>query len=563
MKKIHRLPQHIISKIAAGEVIERPAYAVKELLENAIDAKATIIEIQIEESGLKRITVSDNGEGMSKEDLEICFLPHTTSKLKHPEDLTKIKSLGFRGEALAAIAAVSHMTIITRTPKDIGGRIIQIKGGIVEDSAPIGSPIGTIVTAEGLFYSVPARKKFLKSAQTEFRHITETVLKYALMFPEIHFVLKHNKKTVLEFPPKKTGEERILSLFGSSLMDEMMKLAYEDGHIRIEGMIGKPQVALKQNQKQYIFVNKRSISDRMISLSVREAFGTLLPSSHTPVFFLSITLPHEHVDVNIHPRKEQVAFAQQKQLFDAVKTAVTEILKENNITFQLAKFKQEYSAKLGETQSEAGNILKKAVLPWNRSGTIAITTNKTPFQIAHRYIAIETEESVIFIDQHGAHERILYHQFSKAFTEAGKETHKIKTPKRVKLSEPELQTATEYQQKLHDLSFHFTINNASEIELISVPSVLEGRNIEKVFREILGELAEHEEFNILELTGHRMLAFLACRAAVKAEDSLTESEMESLIKQLEVTPNNATCPHGRPTKITVTLHELDNAFGRS
>lgn len=562
MKKIHRLPQSIVTKIAAGEVIERPAYAVKELVENAIDAKATIIEIQIEESGLKRITVSDNGEGMSKEDLEICFLPHTTSKLKNPEDLLHIRSLGFRGEALAAIAAVSHMTIITRTPKDIGGRIIQIKGGIVEDSAPIGSPIGTIVTAEGLFYSIPARKKFLKSAQTEFRHITETVLTYALMHPEIHIVLKHNKKTILEFPPRQSSDERLLSLLGSALMDDMLKLEYEDGHIQVSGMIGKPQIALKQNQKQFIFVNKRHVSDKLISQSVREAFGTLLPSTHTPVFFLSFTLPHEYVDVNIHPRKEQVAFAQKRQLFDAIKAAVTDTLKEHNITFQLAKFKQENSAKIGDTGSDAAQSLKKSVLPWNRTGKITIDTNTKLVQLFNCYIVTQTEKSFFLIDQHAAHERVLFFKFSQAFSDGLVQKVKLSKAHTVQLSASDAQIASEYENQLQKLGFVFTLTPEHRFILTEVPSVLSGRKLDNVILTILGSFSSKEDANMLELTGQRMLAFLACRSAIKAEDSLSDQEMRSLLEEFEKTPDNATCPHGRPTRLIISRSELDTAFRR-
>lgn len=562
MRKIHRLPQHLIAKIAAGEVIERPAFAVKELIENSLDAKATRVEVEIEESGMRRITVLDNGEGMTKDDLEICFLPHTTSKLKGDEELQRIKTLGFRGEALSSIAAVSHMTLITRTGKDIGGRIIQIRGGIVEDSAPVGSPIGTIVTVEGIFYSVPARKKFLKSAQTEFRHISEMMSRFALIHPQVHFILRHNKKTVFDFPPKNDLRERIRLLLGPTIFDQLLKINYEDGQIHIEGYIGKPQAALKQNLKQYIYVNTRHVTDKMISLSVKEAFGSLLPSSHTPVFILHLTVPYDFVDVNIHPRKEQISFINHKQVFDIVKAAVLQTLSENNITFQLAKFKQEYSAKISETTAAAGIELKHTVLPWNRKDQVTALEKETFEQLYQTYILAITEEQIFFIDQHAAHERILYERFLQEFTDQQMKQHTLKEPITLHLSLSEAQTVEEYFDILQNAGFILENFSGNSYLLRSIPKGYEGRGIEKIIRELLAELATDKTLKTVDIYSERMLAFLSCRAAIKAEDPLDKKQMKNLFVTLMKTSNNETCPHGRPTMTILSREDLNKLFRR-
>lgn len=419
MRTIFPLPESIVSKIAAGEVIERPAYAVKELIENTIDAKADSISIHVEDAGLKQITISDDGEGMSREDLLECFKPHTTSKIKSEDELLGIKTLGFRGEALASIAAISRMSIQSRPKNEIAGTRVDLDGGEVTDISPVGMPPGTTITVDDLLYSVPARKKFLKTTTTEFRHISEVVLHYALSFPEIHFVLTHNKKTILDLPKKSDFTDRIRMAFDESLLEHFLPVKHEDGYVRIEGFVGKPQAASHNMSRQYIFVNTRKVTNTLISLAVKEAFGTLLPSSSTPVFRLHITLPYEFVDVNVHPRKEHVKLTDSRMIFDAVKLAVTETLVNNNIIFNLAKFKTETSTKMSETTSFAGTLLKETVLPWNQT-SLGKLSNQHCIQVHKLYVLVPSKDGLVLIDQHAAHERILYEEFMKSFGEEKK-----------------------------------------------------------------------------------------------------------------------------------------------
>lgn len=564
MQKIQKLPQHIVSKIAAGEVIERPSFAVKELLENSIDAGASVIEVHVEESGLKRITIIDNGEGMSKEDLFESFKPHTTSKIVSEDELLSIKTLGFRGEALSSIAAISTMSLKTRTPQSPGGTVVTLRNGVLENSAPVGMPVGTIVTVDQLFSSVPARKKFLKSAKTEFRHITDVIMHFALSYPKIHFVLTHNKKTVLDLPRKDRLEERIQLLFGEALFEQLMPLSFEDGYIRIEGYIGRPQVTSRNNQRQYIFVNNRHVSDKLIALAAKEGYGTLLPASSTPVFQLRITLPFEAVDVNVHPRKELVNFLNKKAVFDAIKLAITQTLAENNVTFHLAKFKQESSAKRGETTSFAGSLLKETVLPWNR---VAVGERVAGFPLiqAHQtYLITSVKEGIALYDQHAVHESILYEQFVKAFSETKKkkEVYSLSKPFPLHLSLLEKQVLEEYMEVFTHVGFSFEPFQGNTFLIRDIPVIFKGRKVEKIIRDMLDDLSQFEGVKHIDTASQRMLAFLSCRAAVKAGDVLPVKQREQLIKQLEKTQHNVTCPHGRPTKIILTKEQLASFFKR-
>lgn len=564
MAKIIQLPQNIISKISAGEVIERPAYAVKELIENSIDAKADIIEIHVEDAGLKRITILDNGEGMSRKDLEICFLPHTTSKLRDEHELVGIKTLGFRGEALSSIAAIATLTIQSRTQNDLSGTQVIIRNGNLESISPIGTPPGTIVTVDHLFFNVPARKKFLKSERTEFRLITDMVIRFALSYPSIHFVLTHNKKTILDLRAKDNAFERVKVLLGASLFDQLIPLRFEDGYIKIFGLLGKPQVASKQNQKQFIFVNNRHITDRMISLSVKEAFGTLLPASTTPIFLLHINLPPELVDVNVHPRKEQIAFINARQIFDALKQATVETLNSHNLTFKLAKFKQESSARLGETTSCSGVFLKETVLPWNRGEEMTAKPTNSLIQIRQTYIFFQTKDGMFFLDQHAAHERILFEQFVKAFKnkKLQGESYELSDPFFIDLSLTETQILDEFADWFEKLGFHFEHFQGNSFLIRKAPVVFKGRNLENILREVLSDL-ENETPRDIDTRSQRMLTFLACGAAVKSGDVLTQNFMQDIVNLLDKTPHNVTCPHGRPTRIQITWDDLNKLFYRS
>ncbi|HEX8964887.1 MAG TPA: DNA mismatch repair endonuclease MutL [Patescibacteria group bacterium] len=556
--KIIQLPPQIIAKIAAGEVIERPSFAVKELIENAIDAKATEISIHIEQAGLKKIQVIDNGTGMDKDDLLESIKPHTTSKLSVDDDLIGIKSLGFRGEALASLASVSHVIIKTRTKTSSSGNQLEIKNGKVLSVSLVGTPIGTNIAATNLFNSVPARKKFLKSTQTEFRHIVEVVTNYALFYPKIHFVLTHNKKTVLDLPKETQSNSRIEKLLGQEIMQYSLPVKKEEQYLKLWGFVTKPQLSSKTQNKQFIFVNNRRVSDKLISTAVKEAFSTMLEPTSYPIFILFLDIPFEMVDVNVHPRKEQVAFINSKFIFETIKQVITHVLSVNNITFQSFLPK-----KIGAdtTTSYAGRLLKETVLEKES----LIPTPSSPIVQLHKvYIVTQTKDGVLFIDQHAAHERILFEKLVKEFKQQTESTSSFPLPKPIPLSLPiaEIEIIRENSDFFNKLGFMF-IDKGNKVAITHVPALFKDRNPKQLLQNMVDTLQEDLPLQAIDTVSLEMLSFLACRAAIKLGDKLTLEQMEKVISELEKSPNNATCPHGRPTKIVFPLKNISRLFKRA
>ncbi|MGI8420397.1 MAG: DNA mismatch repair endonuclease MutL, partial [Candidatus Levyibacteriota bacterium] len=411
MRKIYPLDPQIVSKIAAGEVIERPVYAVKELVENALDARAENITIHIEESGLKKIIMIDNGEGMSKEDLLECFKAHTTSKLQNEESLTSIQTLGFRGEALASIAAISKVTIASKVAGETAGTSISIKNGTVEKEKPIGMPTGTQITVDYLFHAVPARKNFLKSQRTEFSLILELISHYALVYPSVNFVLVHNNKTVLDLPKVSERIDRIEKLLGKEIYQALLPVDYKDAYVTISGFIVKPSLTTRTPIKQFLFVNQRQIRDKNLSLKIKASYGTLLENAVYPICILYFSIPCEMVDVNVHPRKEEVRFSNQQSVYDAVEKIIKEtfannVLATNSYWDSASPFNGLglHDASSGTT-SYAGKLMKEKKFPWELNLETKPDTTDI-LQINKLYLLISTQRGFVIIDQHAAHERI-------------------------------------------------------------------------------------------------------------------------------------------------------------
>lgn len=562
MSKIKLLPPHIISKIAAGEVIERPAFVVKELVENSLDAGATHISIEIEESGLKKIQVSDNGEGMSGQDLQEAVKIHTTSKIKE-DTLLGISSFGFRGEALASIGAVSQLTIKSRIKKSAGGTQIKVRYGIFESIMPIGIPVGTTVIAENLFAHVPVRKKFLKSSKIEFRHILDTVTKFALAFPQVRFKLSHNRKQIIDLTETDDIERRIKFLFGDLIHNNLLPVLYNEGHIKLSGFIGHPQIATSKPSKQYLYVNGRSITNKLINGAISECFFSLLPRDQYPAYVLFISTPPETIDVNIHPRKELVAFFDDKKVFETITNSLEKTLRRNNLLFQMPVWK----TRNGEnriTESIAGNILREKSQEWDITNLGKIDSGSGVLQLHYTYIVMQTKNGVVILDQHAAHERILY---EKLLIEFQKQKKKIQSfvledsvALNLSLSDAELlRSSLEQFRKIGFVIEEFYENS---FKVVSVPSLFKDRDIQTTISELLEELLERKTISDIDNLSQKMIAFLACRSAVMAGDKLSEKQMIKLIKELAITSSNITCPHGRPTKIEINLTDLNRMFKR-
>lgn len=562
MQKIHQLSPELISKIAAGEIIERPAYVVKELLDNAIDANATNIEIQIEQSGLKKIKVSDNGEGMSREDLIECFKPHTTSKITHEHDLHTIKTLGFRGEALASISAIANISLQSKEKDSVGGSKIDIISGKPSAISSIGMPTGTAVTVTQLFATTPVRKKFLKSLRTEFRHILEVVTNYALSYPSVKIVFTNNHKIVLDLPQNQTLNERIKILLGTSLFQNLIPISFSDNYLILTGFISHPQIATQSPQKQFLYINNRRVTDRAISSVIKDSYSNLIDQTSYPVFILFLTLPVEAVDVNIHPRKEQVSFLDQDNILTMVQQAITNVLESNT---SLQKFDWDYKGVREDidTNSIMGKILREEMLEWDISTLFSVPLNQDIQQIHNLYLIIQTQKGLLIVDQHAAHERILFERLKQEFINQKQQVHLLKKPLIIELSYTEAALVQEHTKTFQNLGFEIEQFKNNDFIIRTAPALLHDRDIKKYVLDICEELQEYNKAKDIDWTTNRILAYIACRAAVMAGDPLTIEQRKKLIKELEQTPNNLTCPHGRPTKIEIPLSHLNKSFKRS
>lgn len=556
MNTIRPLPQSVIAKIAAGEVIERPAYAVKELIENSLDAGADYIVIELTESGMDAIIVTDNGHGMPPGDIKKSFLPHTTSKLSDINDLDSLSTHGFRGEALSSIAAISILHIKSRTKERETGYYLKIKKGKVEKDIPFGMPVGTQVAVHDIFSSVPARKKFLKSKRVEYLHILEIVLSFAMAYPHVQFaVLNNNKKRIL-LPTSEERRERFNQVLGKESADKLLPVTYDDAYLSIEGYFGTPQLSSTTTRKQYIYVNNRRIYDKGITTAIKEAYGSHFDKKFHPVYMLFLTLPRDMVDINVHPRKEEVRFYHKDQLLQKINEVVSGQLAENVMVYDSPWNKLWKNS----TQTYAGQILKDEDLPWKLP---EIAHDVSYVQLHNLYILLETKNGLLFIDQHAAHERILFEQFSATFIKKQQTMDSMTLPKACifETSVVEKEMLLAYLPQLQKLGFTIEQYKKDQFILSSVPLLFYDRNYNVLIEELLENLREEKKQTVDAYT-HKMLTFLACRGAVKAGDTLTQEQMQELAEQLEKTPNNTTCPHGRPTKIFFDKRALDRMFKR-
>jgi DNA mismatch repair protein MutL len=558
MPKIVRLPLHVISRIAAGEVIERPVYAIKELIENALDADAQSIVIQIESGGLKKITVTDDGHGMDKEDLILSFKPHTTSKF-FDESLVGIPTLGFRGEALASIAAISTLTIKSRTQERAGGWSVTVKEGNVIEHGPAGMPIGTTVTIENLFANIPARKKFLKSEKSEYISILDYVTRYALSYPHIRFLLFHNGKISIDVPKNQSSDNRISALLKKSVFQNLMEFKNEDDYLDIRGYMAHPQLSTSSQSKQFVMINDRPIFDKILSSAVKQAYGGLLPKNRYPVFILSIRIPFEAVDVNVHPRKENVSVVGKDSLVSFIKESFKKTLENHNLR-HVTPLSDTMAYRVGSTALASADLLRENTPLWNVKEEKELLNIQSIQQFNKTYLMCTTKNNVLIIDQHAAHERILYEQLMDTYTKKSQNEAVLKQPIIIDTSEHEKELI-----KIHTKDFKKSgicfIERNGDLYVSKIPDILKERDIALVVQELLDNLEDSNEIS-LDVMTHTMITYLACRNAVKAGDVLTEKEAKRLVEKLENTKNNTTCPHGRPTTITLLSRDLEKWFRR-
>jgi len=575
MAKVNRLDPHLVNKIAAGEVIERPASVVKELIENSLDAGAARIEVVIAHGGLTGITVSDDGEGMSPEDLELAIQRHTTSKITTEHDLERIRTLGFRGEALASIVEVSKTIITTRTRGSEEAVKLVIEGGEARALEPAARGPGTTVEVREIFYNTPARRKYLRSERTERSQIMRTMRQFILAQPQVHFKLTSDGRAAIDAPPSADLRERIAVLYGPQLARALIEVQSE-GNLKIVGLIGRPEEARADRGAQFIFVNGRYVRDRAISYAIARAYEGLVKGGKFPPVFLFIEIMPELVDVNVHPRKEEVRFADVRLVQGEVRRALGAALLSQKIVPKLEPERlrpqrearqyryaprEEPQLNLRQELMELREAPRVAALPEREAPGLRVIG-----QLHNTYILLQTDEGLELIDQHVAHERILYEKFLAQLQGEEIPRQRLLIPMTIEFPQDEaklLAAQLDFLDKKMGIGLE-AFGGGSFI-LRDWPQVLAERLTKEGAREALGKIIEllesGEEPNFAELIKH-LAAELACAAAVKKNTPLAPEEMIALVRQLHATENPYRCPHGRPIIVKYTLEDLERRFGR-
>ena len=573
------LDHEMVSRIAAGEVIERPASVVKELVENSLDAGSTQISIDTSGGGIGMIRVTDNGTGIPGDELELAFQRHATSKVNSPSDLEAISSLGFRGEALPSIAAVSQIEIISCTGDEMTGSYLTMKEGVTDETGSRGRSPGTTITVRNLLRNVPARLKFLKSTATENSHITNVVSQYALAHPEVKFTLTVDGRTNLRTPGTGTLSDTVLEIYGVETARGMLpvhgqveawKTDPAQSQVRVNGMVGSPTVSRSNRNYMSFFVNRRWINSRILSYAVEEAYHGMLMQGRHPVSVINITIPSGDVDVNIHPTKTEVKFKDDRPIFSAVQKAVREAILQQSPVPVIEEVSPGYNQPSRREASLFTSPLPPIHHAHNRASSLPLTDEQfTPSQslpalrlvgqVSGTYIIAEGPEGLYIIDQHAAHERILFEKIYEESSLRKVEIQGLLEPVTFEVSPAQDEVLKTCHEDLSE--FGFTIEPFGDRSCLirSIPAMLNGKDWSATLRELLDSVGAEKEINWREQLG---ISF-ACHGAIKAGQVLTAEEMRELLRQLEKTHAPNTCPHGRPTIIRLTNTQLEREFRRT
>ena len=622
MALIHLLDEKTINQIAAGEVVERPVNAVKEMVENSIDANASEIEVEIADGGITYIRVTDNGSGMDKEDAEMSIIRHATSKISTVDNIFHISSLGFRGEALASIAAVSKCTLTTRQKDNSEGIQLDIESGKITDSKIVGAPVGTTIEVRELFYNVPARKKFLKTERTEAGRINTIIGKMALSHPTIAFRLINNGRVVIETPGNGRLLDAVTSLYGIDVSNEMFTVEHSSDMYFLDGMISKPSLLKSSRQYQTIIVNHRIVESPLISKAIDNAYHSLLPKTGYPVCIIKLTVPPESIDINVHPQKREIKFEDEKEIFRLVYHAVLKTLTAQSEAAEIAteitytpkhesvdekdinikKFENNYySTKKGndfvnlywkdatdtynnktqenhyEKRNEYNpeNDLKKiysenSILEnfqnnEKQSERLFEDIKKEELviplgQVANCFIICVKGKELFIIDQHAAHERVRYDKLAEHAESIP--VQNILIPRLITMDKQDIELFEERRKDIERLGIIFEQAGIDVIRITGAPEDFSESDMERVIHDLLIAFNSQSEPSP-ETLRHRMMAYAACRGAIKAGDVLNIRQMKELISDLFMTSRPFVCPHGRPTIIKFTPEELGKLFKRT
>lgn len=590
-KVIAALPDTLISQIAAGEVVERPASVVKEVLENAIDAGAQAITIRLEEGGCQRISIQDDGSGIAHTELHLAIQRHATSKITSLADLESVASLGFRGEALASIASVSRFSITARTSEDDHAWQIQVNGGqTMGDVSPSSGPIGTTVDVQDLYFNTPARRKFLKSSATELGHCLELIRRIALSRPDIGFAIWHNGK-VIERWASCNIEQRVDAILGQEFQSSKIALEHISGPLTVRGFISKPTASRARADQQYSFVNGRFVRDKVIQHAIRSAYQDVLHGDRQPMVVLSLEIDPQLVDVNVHPAKTEVRFREggavhqfiYKAIQHALGTAAGQSIDSSGQQTPSYSFAQVSGAGSASYVS-SGSSFSNQNLPLSQSSKSQIDNffiqlnnrpadhpsptenNDLPLgyalaQIHGIYILAQNKFGLVLVDMHAAHERVLYEKLKEDLA-SGIKVQQLLVPVVMHASELEVGKAQEHRATLNQLGFDVATLSPTQLAIRTIPTLLQKAEPISLVRNLLNDLDSTGSQAVVDAAQHERLATQACHAAVRAHRTLTLTEMDALLRQMEQTERADQCNHGRPTWIQLSIQDLDKLFLR-
>ena len=567
MTAIRVLPDFLVSQIAAGEVVERPASVLKELLENSLDARARSIAVSLDEGGIRRIQVEDDGEGIAREDLPLALARHATSKIGSLEDLEGVATMGFRGEALAAIASVSRISIATRTREGGHAWSVHAEGAAPAEIQPAARAPGTTVTVSDLYFNTPARRKFMRMEPTEFGHCDEVFRRIALARPEVAFSLKHNGR-VSRHVRHQTLRERVSALLGPELLEASVEVRAEGGTARLSGLAGTPQSAKARADLQYFFVNGRYVRDRLLAHAARQAYAELLHGDRQPAYVLFLDIDPRGVDVNVHPAKIEVRFRDSRAVHQfvlhALQRALSQTAAEAPVAYAAAAspaFAQQGSFTLAQPAAtyQPFTSLKKD-LP--DEDVKAHPLGYAIAQLHGVYILAQNEAGLVLVDMHAAHERIVMEKLKQNLDAGSVQRQALLVPAVFRAEALDVATAEENRESLERLGLELTVSGPGELAVRAAPALLAGGDVPGLARDVLAEMREFGAAQALSARQNELLATMACHAAVRANRSLTVAEMNALLREMEETERSGSCNHGRPTWYQLTLADLDRLFMR-
>lgn len=637
MPIIRQLPVSLVNKIAAGEVIERPASVVKEMLENSVDAGATMIEVLVEGGGTDLIRISDNGCGIDPEQLELALAPHATSKLKDSEDLFDVRTLGFRGEALASIAEISHMTLRSRVASSDSGYELRAQGSEREAIKPCAMDIGTTIEVRHLFFNTPVRRKFMKTPSTEMGHVVEAFTRVALAFPHVHMILCSNDRVQYDLPETSRWADRIRAFFGDEVADALISVEHQDEKVKVRGYVADPSLSRSNNRMQYLFLNGRYIRDRALQHALSEAYRGLLMVGRMPVCFLQMEIDPKTVDVNVHPTKVEVRFEDSGAIYSRLLHTIRHRFLTSNLVAKPRDAAIDPQATPiptptngpANTPSMAPASSNTALMDWARSQqrvpdfrpfpssgfsndpfrsepftpaaptqqpawTPSVSPVQTPvalsadplldaidfspkhsgaqdimgsaravgFQIHNRYLITQDEAGMVIIDQHALHERILFEQIKTKVLSKSLDRQRMLVPATVQLTSAEAAMALDSKEMLAEIGFEVESFGGDTIVLNAYPSILSNRAPEEMLRQVLEALMSGGKKVNAQDVLDELMNMMACKAAIKAGDRLSDPEITALLEQRHLYHDTHHCPHGRPTALFFSREQLDKMFKR-